>query len=96
MPELVCCDGCKKPFDQVGRYNTELCLACWLVATKTPIQPKPDFAQGQLIYRSQLIDALEDIYALRWGDDDSAIETELGQFIEKLKADPGLLSTEVV
>lgn len=33
------CDGCKKPFSQMGRYtNTELCLACWLVATGSPIQ----------------------------------------------------------
>lgn len=49
---------------------------------------QPDFAQGNLIYRGQLIEALEDIYHLRFREDKDAVEDALGKLIQRLQTDP--------
>lgn len=57
-----------------------------------PKASQPDFAQGNLIYRGQLIEALEDVYHLRFREDKDAVSDALGKLIQRLQTDPKHLS----
>lgn len=54
-----------------------------------PKASQPDFAQGNLIYRAQLIEELDRIYMIRTQDE---MEAELLNLTRRLKADPEHLS----